>query len=92
MLDLQKVKEQFELVKDFETFVITTQTVKELIEKIETLNNEYEIIRKQRTWYKNRYEKLQLAIDEEAIDASYWAKRAGEAERKLREINKESSE
>jgi hypothetical protein len=32
-MDIEKVKNQFEMVKDTETFVITTETVKWLIEQ-----------------------------------------------------------
>lgn len=44
-VDIKKAKKQFELVKDTETFVITTVTFKSLLEEIEYQKNQWESLK-----------------------------------------------
>jgi hypothetical protein len=56
-MHLEHIEKQFNFVKNQETFVIDSKTVEFLIFAVKNLQNEYETIRKQRTWYRHRYEK-----------------------------------
>lgn len=66
-MNLEHIKKQFEMVKDTETFVITTETVRELIEEVEHLKFENDLIRRNRTTQErkdfNRIKQLEAEIE-----------------------------
>jgi hypothetical protein len=59
-MDIEKAKKQFELVKDTETFVITTVTFKSLLEEIENLQADLKQANALLQWEEDYSEKKHL--------------------------------